>query len=123
MGIMTNDYAGLVDEQSIPAVGPYMAQFISIEIFHDWIAASTNIAVSEVIDGREHAAQVATLLTGRIGNGYGAAFATVFVAHLRAFYAVQGIIVGVNEWSVQFADERRNLHVFPISAVRGLVVT
>lgn len=122
MGFTTNDYAGLVDEQSIPAVGPYMAQSVSIEAFHDWIVASTDAAVFEVIDGSEHAAQVATLLTGRIGNGYGAASGTVFVAHLRAMYAVKGTIVGVNECSVQFADERGNLHVLPIMAVRGLIV-
>lgn len=131
MDTTTNDYAGLVDDQSIPAVGPYIMQQVSNDTAQDWIAVSTAV-ISEVVNGSVDSGLVARLLTDRIGDGYGSVEGTVFVTHRNALgkidspigmmYAVQGVIVGVNEYAVQFADEHRNLHVLPISAVRGLIV-
>lgn len=100
MDLMTRTLARLVTEQTIPAFGPYSASVVSLDSALDRIVSST-AAISQVADGRGDPHSVATLISDRLGVGFGSTTVTLFVSRLR----------------MQYADERRNLHTWPLAEV------
>ncbi|WP_137726178.1 hypothetical protein [Prescottella subtropica] len=121
MSTATITPAGLVTEKNIPAFGPYAATPVSPETVAEQVTAST-AEVAQPVDGQHAAADVAALITNRIGAGFGAVAGTVFTTHHGHTFAMAGVIVGVNEVVVQFADENKNLHVVPLASAVAVIL-
>ncbi|GBF17812.1 hypothetical protein Br6_05219 [Rhodococcus sp. Br-6] len=120
MDLMTRTLAGLVTEHAIPAAGPYSASPISLDAALDRLVSST-APVAEAVNGHRDPLSIAELISDRLGVGFGAATGTVFVFHREQMTAVTGVIVGVDDSVVQFADQHRNLHTWPLTTVFALI--
>lgn len=120
MDLMTRTLAGLVAEQTIPAFGPYSATVVSLDSALDRIVSST-ATIARAANGHSDPHSVAELISDRLGVGFGATTGTLFVFHREQLTAVAGVIVGVDDSVVQFADERKTLHIWPLNAVFALI--
>lgn len=120
MDLMTPTLAGLVTKQTIPAFGPYSASAVSLDTVLDQIVSST-APIAQAANGHGDPRSVAELISDRLGIGFGSATVTLFISRHR-MTAVSGVVVGVNETVVQFADERRNLYTWPLTEVIALIV-
>lgn len=120
MDLMTRPLAGLVTEQTIPAFGPYSATMVSLDSALEQIVSSTAV-VSQAVDGHGDPHSVAQLISDRLGAGFGATTGTLFVFHHDQLFAASGVIVGVNEFVVQIADEHKNVHTWPLGRVIALI--
>ncbi|PZU04616.1 MAG: hypothetical protein DI630_00430 [Gordonia sp. (in: high G+C Gram-positive bacteria)] len=118
--ILMTHTPSLVTEQTIPAFGPYSATTISIDSALDQIVSST-AAISQAINGRSDPGSVADLISARLRAGSGATTGTLFVAHHKQLFAVSGVIAGVNEMVVHFADELNCLRIWPLASVIALI--
>lgn len=112
MDLMTFTFAGLVPEQAIPPSAHTRRSRVSLDSLLDRIVSST-APIAQVADDRGDPHSVAALITDRLGVGFGATTAQLFVFHHEQLTAANGVIVGVNEHVVQLADERKNLHTWP----------
>lgn len=120
MDLMTREPAGLVTEQSVPAFGPYSAGAVSLDSALDQIVSST-AAIARAVDGHTAPHAVAELISSRLSAESGIT-ATVFIARRTQLFAASGVLVGVNDMVLQFADEQRRLRTWPLSAVIALIV-
>lgn len=121
MDLMTREPAGLVTEQAVPAFGPYSAAAVSLDFALDQIVSSA-ATISRAVNGHSAPHVVAELIASRLAIGFGAVSATVFFAHHEQLFAVSGVIVGVNEMAVQFADDHRHLRTWPLARAIALIL-
>lgn len=121
MDLMTRTLAGLATEKTIPVSGPYSASPISLDAALDRLVSSTAL-VSQAVNGHRDPHSVATLISERLSVESGATIGTLFVFHREQMIAVTGVIVGVDDSVVQFADQHRDLHTLPLTAVFALIV-
>ncbi|WP_143542974.1 hypothetical protein [Rhodococcus sp. NCIMB 12038] len=120
MDLMTRTLAGLVAERTIPAFGPYSCNAVSLDSALDRLVSST-APIAQAADGHGDPRSVAMLISDRVGVGFGATTGTLFVFHREQMTAVAGVIVGVDDSVVQFADQHRKLRTWPLTAVFALI--
>ena len=118
--LMTPSIAGLVAADAIPAFGPFTVTAMSVDTAVDRIVSST-APISKAVNGHRNPERVAELISSRLAAGKGAATATIFAAHHRPVTAISGVVVGVTDQVLQFADEHKNLHTWPVSTVIALI--
>ncbi|WP_032373184.1 hypothetical protein [Rhodococcoides fascians] len=121
MNLMTREPAGLVTERAVPAFGHYSAAAVSLDSALDQIVSS-GAAIARAVNGHSAPHVVAELISSRLTVGFGAVSATVFFAHHEQIFAVSGVIIGVNEMAVQFADDYRHLRTWPLATAIALIL-
>lgn len=120
MDLMTHTLAGLVTEQAIPELGSYSAGAVTLDAVLGRIVSST-AAVAEVANGHGEPHSVAERISDRLSVGFGSTTGTLFLFHEEQLTAVTGVIVGVDASGAQFADERKDLHTWPLNTVVALI--
>jgi hypothetical protein len=115
----TVTHVGLVTEATIPAFGPY-----SRAILHESDAPKSAHGASVIAITADpepvFAAAAGDLISTQIGSNFGAVSGSVIARHGGVLHEFSGVIVGVNDFVVQFADEDRALHVVPLGRLVGV---
>lgn len=111
---------GLVTADTIHRCGPFSATPVSVDQAVDQLVSS-QAPIARVLNGYRNPERVAELISSRLAVNGGTATATLFIARRLPIVSVSGVVVGVNERVVQFADEHKNLQAWPLLAVIALI--
>lgn len=120
MNLAAGTLAVSVSERDIPAFGPYSVAAVSLDLALDLIVSSTS-PVAQAVNGHGDPRSVAELISGRLEAGLGATTAVLFALQHEQLFAVSGVVVGVNELVVEFADEHKHLHTWPLARLTALI--
>lgn len=118
--LMTPSTTDLVTSDATPAFGPLSITAIPVDEAVDRIVSST-APISKAVNGHRNPERIAELIRSRLADGNGATTATIFAARQRPITAISGVVVGVTDQVVQFADEHKSLRTWPIATVIALI--